>query len=1109
MTAGGGLADGTVEELRLLGERLTVQLRSGQQFLGSGFLVAPDTVLTCAHVVRRHPTPRVAVDGRLLPAEVVRIVPEAHGNGKYYAFPDLAEVRITGLPDGTGADPEAGAEPGEPEPLGTVWLDTSAPLQSVIVSGHGFSNQTADEGIRPDTLRLETVGRSGRSIRLRGDRMVPGFSGGPVLSTATGRVCGLLKATRGGQEEAGGWLIPVEAVAEHFPDLVARNSALHRPGTPWFDTAGERRRRQRVLFGPGPDTPVEDPAPPAPGEEASAPPRGGPARLLSGGAMPFVRRPELDELRDWCRAGAGMRLRLLSAPGGSGKTRLAAELARELRGDGWIAGFADRDGFEDPVELGHRLGELTGALTAGFPVLAVFDYAQARLDDIGTLLTRVHRARPSGPFRLRVLLLSRSEEPLWTALHEELEGRAPGDWALNGASARRLPATLTGRPAGELAADAFTEFARRLGTEWLPPPPSLAERAARQDSLLGVLATALDAVVTLGLGEEWNLDGDPLDRVCSHEIRHWQALVTDRLGDTGPLAGRSGRWAAQGLLPLPTLAPRTPATGLTGLMAAVRAAAFPGRPPLDTGTLLDCLRELYPAAGDRVAPLEPDRIGEILVRRVLARPEASGDAAAYLGAVLDRTVPAGPAPLPAPPADPLAALAAALTPVPDPYAPATDPPGGVRTPPYAGAADGPPGARANPRAPLSAAPRTAPLLDRVPAQSARSPSAGPARAAVPAALLDTLDVLARARGCTAAGRVAEHPAHDVLDEALAGLLRTRPALPAALLLTAARVPHAEPLARLLQPFLAECATDDLTGLEPLLPGHPSPLSPVSALVLGRLLAVPDPEATESARALRLRRLLPFSLRLEESGHREAALTAAGEAVLLGRELLRTHDGHAAAHAAALHNLALVRYRSGRIAQALEPCVDAVDRYRDLPGAHHLETATALSLLALLRLADGQVVGAADDAAEGVLRCDRVPGGERRDDVLLQCLQVLAACRRRTGLPDEAADSAAEAVELLRALADRRPGRYLARLPDALQNQGIGLIQAGRPAEAYPVLREAVRRRSLQPGHTTGRPGELQAQAVRILARLSGEFDEFADEHASWRHMQAANDGRSS
>ncbi|ARI51698.1 hypothetical protein A6E92_05640 [Streptomyces sp. S8] len=998
-----GLDGAGLERLRMLTEQNVVGIWDGGTFCGTGFLVTPDTALTCAHVVagREEGNMAATVEGRTITIGVVRRVPEVKGAGSTYDFPDLAELRLS--------EPAHDAQ--------GVWLDQAGPTQAVSVSVHGFSGHTLEPGVQPDTLHLTVAGRSGRFVRLQWDQVVQGFSGGPVLDTTTGRVCGVLKASRHEKASSGGWLIPVDALREHLPGLLERNHAAHRPGTNWFDLARDRRGRQTDLFGPEPVGSLSGNTP---------------AQMLARGAMPFVERPELGELQRWCSEHDGQSLRLLYAPGGSGKTRLSAELCRRLRRTGWIAGFADKESLGDPLQRPQWLKDLTDALAADFPCLVVFDYAQARLGDISALLRHVHRYRPDG-ITLRVLLLARSEEPLWDALQEELEEHHIEDWALKGASSRRLPDTLTAKDPGTLLTEAFGEFARQLECSWVLMPPSLTHRAGRQDSMLGMLATALDAVLTLRQGEEWKESDDPLARICRHEITGWYALLKDRLGSGGVLAGRTGRLMAEGLLPLPTLAQRRDGGELTALLTAVRSGAFPGQPPVNAPAVRSCLRALYPATDDQhVAPLEPDRLGEILVRRVLAEPESSGDTVAYLGVLLD-----------------VSAL-------------------------------------------------------------------GDERARE-GAVLETLDVLARARGCTSVGRVADHPAHAILDRALAQVVRDEPrALVPALVTVAARVPHPEPLVDLVRPVLATCGTDLLHLVEPRLPSYPSGLAPLSALVLQRLLQLPDTAGDDAGRRLRLRRLRRYSLRLEESGRREDALRAADEAVVLSRDLVRGSAQYRPDYAAALHTLSLLRHRSGETESALALSAEAVSLYRQLigtdPGRRHrtfMDMAGALSLLALLRLGDAQFSGAARDAAEGIVRCEQVPEGARDDEVYLACLETLAECRHRTGETEQALVSSRQAVERLEELLTLRADRYLARLPEALQRHGFGLIRAGRFSEAYRTLSRAASERAALPLRTSRRLREQQSQVLRVLLQLSDELDEFTHERPSWLQMTTVLDGLTS
>jgi hypothetical protein len=136
----------------------------------------------------------------------------------------------------------------------------------------------------------------------------------------------------------------------------------------------------------------------------------GPAALLNARheVVGFVGREALlDELRGWCEAEEHVRARLLHAPGGMGKTRLAIELCKQMRERGWRAGFV-------PKALGvDRFAEL---IESEQPVLAAIDYAESRaqLRDLMEL-TAAQRGKRSNK-RLRLILLARNADNWWTDL---------------------------------------------------------------------------------------------------------------------------------------------------------------------------------------------------------------------------------------------------------------------------------------------------------------------------------------------------------------------------------------------------------------------------------------------------------------------------------------------------------------------------------------------------------------------------------------------------------------------------------------------------------------------------------------------------------------------
>ena len=245
-----------------------------------------------------------------------------------------------------------------------------------------------------------------------------------------------------------------------------------------------------------------------------------PAGLLVAAeqTVSFVHRPELDGLLEWCEdpdAGQGL-VGLVHAPGGAGKTRLAVRLCDVLTDRGWIAGFL----------TGTALGEagpgIDAALGAGFPVLAVVDYAQDRLPALRALLARIAVATTEGA-PVRVLLLARSPEPWWEALLADDDADA---WILGRARAVSLGALTESVPAVDLAEQAFGEFARVLGHTLRAPPAELRDADRLKDhSVLELHAQAMDAVITLAEGGVWHRDADPIARICQHEQRIWRGTL--------------------------------------------------------------------------------------------------------------------------------------------------------------------------------------------------------------------------------------------------------------------------------------------------------------------------------------------------------------------------------------------------------------------------------------------------------------------------------------------------------------------------------------------------------------------------------------------------------
>jgi hypothetical protein len=223
---------------------LQVHRKGTGAFVGNAFFIQPNLVATCAHVLRdaggRHPDlfswPRSywpnGAPKPPVPTALVIVKPEDEPTTGAYPFPDLAVIRV--------------AVPA----VDWVLLGTADPDPGTRVFARGVSEHTADNSVisgpaSPDGLTLEVAGYSGGFLRVRADRVERGMSGTPVLEPHTGRVIGMVKASRHLELEIGGFILPVSAIRPHLDGILQRqyeeeaqrrwHTALHTPlpQQPW------------------------------------------------------------------------------------------------------------------------------------------------------------------------------------------------------------------------------------------------------------------------------------------------------------------------------------------------------------------------------------------------------------------------------------------------------------------------------------------------------------------------------------------------------------------------------------------------------------------------------------------------------------------------------------------------------------------------------------------------------------------------------------------------------------------------------------------------------------------------------------------------------------
>lgn len=149
-------------------------------------------------------------------------------------------------------------------------------------------------------------------------------------------------------------------------------------------------------------------------EEQTWRPDASPAALLRAdfGVVPFhAREAELQNLGRWCDSDRPLALRLYTAPGGFGKTRLLRHFVRIRRAE-WDAGFLPEGILKDEA-VSALLGE------GKKPLLLVLDYAESRASEIATVLLA---ARDTPRPRVRMVLLARAEGDWWSELKRAGDG---------------------------------------------------------------------------------------------------------------------------------------------------------------------------------------------------------------------------------------------------------------------------------------------------------------------------------------------------------------------------------------------------------------------------------------------------------------------------------------------------------------------------------------------------------------------------------------------------------------------------------------------------------------------------------------------------------------
>lgn len=316
-----------------------------------------------------------------------------------------------------------------------------------------------------------------------------------------------------------------------------------------------------------------------------------PAGLLvpSQRIVEFVGRDrELTDLLAWCEHETTSRVRLITGPGGVGKTRLAVELCIRLRELGWhceqIAHDADSTALETVREV-----------TSG-RVLLVVDYAETRAG-----LAHLLRSVALGDDLVRVLLLARSAGEWW----ERLRTADAGVRKLLAADAGSdLSAQLDSeRTDNDFVLSAVPQFAEKLQVQ----PPSrvkIVGGGSHHRRILDLHAAALVAVLR-GTDDVQVDVGQVIAELLTHEKTFWRGTA-DRAGLTSGPAGMT----------LDVLGQIVAAASLLGADSEAECLAILERVPgaVPSRKVAHWLRGLYPPppdTGEWLGSLQPDRLAEL------------------------------------------------------------------------------------------------------------------------------------------------------------------------------------------------------------------------------------------------------------------------------------------------------------------------------------------------------------------------------------------------------------------------------------------------------------------------------------------------------------------
>jgi hypothetical protein len=322
---------------------------------------------------------------------------------------------------------------------------------------------------------------------------------------------------------------------------------------------------------------------------------------------PFVGR-ENDEalLLQWARQGRNARIRLLTGPGGVGKSRLAAEVAEVLRADGWTAGFIRPN---DPIVVPLRRAGL----------FLVVDYPEEHPDEVRTLLREVS-SRELRDVPVRLLVLSRQGGDRWFDL---VESAHAGD--LMDAQGIGLSGLAAAKPER-----VFSESLRRLSDRYRRPMPTVSALAVRRWVELNPGLHGLPLLLTATAIHAFLSPDAALGFSGASVVQALADRERGRLGNAGRSAGLDYR-AAGRVVALAAVPGSLDASALRRLADPTLEIGLPS-----PDRVIDAVNSLPWWQSDHVSSPEPDLMAAALLVRILS--ERSDKSPEWLWAVIEGAI---------------------------------------------------------------------------------------------------------------------------------------------------------------------------------------------------------------------------------------------------------------------------------------------------------------------------------------------------------------------------------------------------------------------------------------------------------------------------------------